>query len=57
VNPPPEILAQHHDESLIDWLLSLDPAQRLADLESRLEFFRSVKAHGDAELPPHTRTP
>ena len=34
--PTAQQLEQAHDESLIDWFLSLEPAARLAELESRL---------------------
>jgi hypothetical protein len=37
-----------HDETLIDWFLSLDPSQRLAELESRLALFASA---ADAHVP------
>jgi hypothetical protein len=46
-----------HDDSLIDWFLSLTPAERLAELESRLEFFNAVRRDGDTKLPPNTRDP
>jgi hypothetical protein len=39
------------DETLLDWFLSLHPGQRLDELESRLNFFNSVKRNG-AELSP-----
>lgn len=48
---------QLHDETLIDWFLSLEPAERLAELESRLAFFAGARAHADTELPPHPRAP
>ncbi len=44
------------DESLIDWFLSLTPTERLAELESRLDFFQSVRPDGNAELPADHRT-
>jgi hypothetical protein len=44
-----------HDDTLIDWLLSLTPAERLAELESRLAFFNRALRDGDIELPPNTR--
>jgi hypothetical protein len=55
MNPaaPPDIDA--HDATLIDWFLSLPPAQRLAELESRLAFFDSVKPDVDTQLSPNTR--
>ena len=40
-----------HDASLIDWFLSLTPAERLAELESRLAFLTAARSNGDAELP------
>jgi hypothetical protein len=46
-----------HDATLIDWFLKLDPGQRLAELESRLDFIASVRRHDKLELPPDTRTP
>lgn len=50
--PAGEQLDSVHDESLIDWFLSLDPAARLAELESRLAFFNAARRNGNAELPP-----
>jgi hypothetical protein len=41
-----------HDESLLDWFLSLDPAERLAELESRLAFFNAARRDADTELSP-----
>ena len=32
-----------HDDTLIEWFLSLTPAERLAELESRLAFFYSAR--------------
>jgi hypothetical protein len=50
--PPP---ISPHDATLIDWFLSLQPAERLAELESRLAFFASAHPNDDAQLPPDTR--
>jgi hypothetical protein len=44
-----------HDDTLIEWFLSLTPAERLAELESRLAFFASVRLHADIKLPPDPR--
>jgi hypothetical protein len=44
------------DASLLDWFLSLTPTERLAELESRLEFFHAARTHGNAELPADHRT-
>jgi hypothetical protein len=44
-----------HDNTLIDWFLSLTPAERLAELESRLAFFDSVRSHADAQLRSNPR--
>jgi hypothetical protein len=41
-----------HDETLVDWFLSLKPIERLAELESRLEFFNASPRDGHAKLPP-----
>ena len=41
-----------HDETLVDWFLALEPIERLAELESRLEFFNTVRGDGNAKLPP-----
>lgn len=49
-----EQLEKVHDESLIDWFLSLSPAARLAELESRLAFFNAARSHGNAELPQNS---
>jgi hypothetical protein len=46
-----------HDETLIDWFLSLEPIERLAELESRLEFFNAVRGNGDAKLPTDPAAP
>lgn len=44
-----------HDTTLIDWFLSLPPAERLAELDSRVAFFRAVRsANGNTELPTNT---
>jgi hypothetical protein len=45
-----------HDETLVDWFLTLEPIERLAELESRVEFFNAVRGDGDAELPPDSAT-
>lgn len=42
---------QLHDDTLIEWFLSLEPAQRLAELESRLAFFAAARPNVDSELP------
>jgi hypothetical protein len=34
-DPAAEQLGKVHDETLIDWFLSLDPGERLAELDSR----------------------
>jgi hypothetical protein len=46
-----------HDETLIDWFLSLEPAERLAELESRLAFFNAVRRDADTKLPADSRAP
>jgi hypothetical protein len=46
--PQPEI--SPHDATLIDWFLSLTPAQRLAELETRLAFISSAHTDADAQL-------
>lgn len=46
-----------HDETLIDWFLSLEPIERLAELESRLEFFNAARGDGDSKLLPNPRAP
>lgn len=48
--PAREQVDSAHDESLIDWFLSLSPGERLAELESRLAFFNAAR-HGNEELP------
>ncbi len=50
-NVPP---APVHDDTLIDWFLKLDPAERLAELESRVAFFNSVSLDGNPKLPADT---
>lgn len=39
-----------HDPSLIEWFSKLTPEQRLAELESRVDFFWSLRADDDAKL-------
>ena len=46
-NPQSDIV---HDDTLIDWLLSLSPAERLAELESRLAFFHAARRDDDTKL-------
>jgi hypothetical protein len=55
--PPTTQRDLEHDESLIDWFLSLTPAERLAELESRVAFFKQVRRNGDRELPRNPRSP
>jgi hypothetical protein len=57
MNPTTPPAVDPHDATLIDWFLSLPPAQRLAELESRLAFFTSVRTDVDAQLSPDSRTP
>ena len=42
-SPPKAASDAIHDETLIDWFLALEPIERLAELESRLEFFNAVR--------------
>ena len=44
-----------YDESLIDWFISLSPAERLAELESRVAFFKQVRREGEREFPSNPR--
>jgi len=44
-----------YDESLIDWFVSLSPAERLAELESRVAFFKQVRRDGERKLPSNPR--
>ena len=53
-SPAADQIEKAHDETLIDWFLSLDPAARLAELESRLAFLNIARHHGNAELPPNS---
>jgi hypothetical protein len=56
VDAPPRIPSvAEHDESLLDWFLSLTPAERLAELDSRVEFFMLERRNGDPELPSNSR--
>jgi hypothetical protein len=48
--------AQVHDDTLIDWFLSLEPAERLAELESRIAFFNSISLNDNPKLPADTET-
>jgi len=51
-SPPPEDL---HDETLVDWFLSLKPAERLAELESRVAFFAAVRRDDEPKLSQNPR--
>lgn len=44
-----------HDESLIDWFFLLTPAERLAELESRIAFFDLARRSGDTKLLSDSR--
>jgi hypothetical protein len=57
MDSPSQSQISTHDATLIDWFLSLQPSERLAELESRLAFFNSARQHVDAQLPPNTRAP
>jgi hypothetical protein len=57
MNPTSQPPISPHDATLIDWFLSLQPAERLAELDSRLAFFNSARLDADAKLPPNTRAP
>jgi hypothetical protein len=46
-----------HDGSLIDWFSTLSPEQRLAELESRISFFNSLRLINESELSRDSRTP
>jgi hypothetical protein len=46
-----------HDETLIDWFLSLEPHERLAELESRLAFFNQVRRDDYSQLRANPRDP
>jgi hypothetical protein len=47
-----------YDASLLDWFLSLSPAERLAELESRIAFFEEARSSGgDPKLQADSRTP
>jgi hypothetical protein len=52
----PAVLSETvHDDTLVEWFLSLTPTERLAELESRLAFFDSARPHADHKLPPDPR--
>ena len=56
MDPTPKVQSDTvHDDTLIDWFLSLTPAERLAELESRLAFFDTVRPHADPELRSNPR--
>jgi hypothetical protein len=52
---PPAQSDAVHDDTLVEWFLSLTPTERLAELESRLAFFDSACPHADNKLPPDPR--
>jgi hypothetical protein len=43
-----------HDKSLVEWFAMLTPEQRLAELESRVAFFWSLRHDYDAEFSRNT---
>jgi hypothetical protein len=45
------------EAGLLDWFCALTPGQRLAELESRIEFFRSTRTDDNPELPSPHRNP
>lgn len=45
--------AEQDDLSLLRWMLTLTPQQRLAELESRLAFIHEIRGHV-AQLSDHT---
>ena len=49
--------ADAHDDTLVDWFLSLAPTERLAELESRIAFFNAASRDGDSELSSDSRDP
>jgi len=44
-----------HDGSLVDWFSTLSPEQRLAELESRISFFHSLRLTDESELSHRCR--
>jgi len=46
-----------HDGSLIDWFSTLSAEQRLAELESRVSFFLSLRLTDESKLSRDSRTP
>jgi hypothetical protein len=52
---PPPSRDERHDETLVDWFLTLEPAERLAELESRLEFFAAARRDGEPKLSQNPR--
>ena len=46
-----------HDASLVQWFLALTPAQRVAELESRIEFVLAARRAVDEQLYPDSRKP
>jgi len=45
---------EKHDRSLIEWFASLTPEQRLAELESRVGFFESLRSVNETQLSRDT---
>ena len=52
MDPQSQPQTSSHDETLIEWFLSLTPAQRLAELESRLAFINSARSNVDVKISP-----
>jgi hypothetical protein len=43
------------EAGLLDWFAELTPAQRLAELQSRVDFLRTFRLDDDAKLPAPDR--
>ncbi len=43
------------EAGLLDWFAELTPAQRLAELQSRVDFLRTFRLDDDAQLPAPDR--
>ena len=55
VPTPPPLSEELHDETIVEWFLSLEPAERLAELESRLAFFAATRRDGEPKFSQNPR--
>ena len=48
--PIESVPGTEHDRSLLEWFATLTPEQRLAELESRIGFFLSLRPNNESQF-------